>query len=339
MTIPYLTVKSARTRLMLTYLSIIMFLSIGYSILSYFQLMNEARGNLQSQQVRYRDFLFFITPENVQDIQNQGLTQFKHNLIRRMAGMNLGVLIFGTVISYILARRSLRPMEEALATQSRFTSDAAHELRTPLTAMKTETEVALRSAKLPTREARAILKSNLEEIAKLETLTAGLLRLAHSSEKIDTSYWQDYKLSDVLATAHDRIADKADKRGIKLTLPKTKAVVRGDPDQLTELFVPLLGNAVKYSHDDGKVNIKVIDGDKLRVDIIDHGVGIADIDLPHIFKRFYRADNSRSRSGAEGYGLGLSLAEAIATTHGGEIKVKSKYGKGSTFSVYLPKAS
>lgn len=338
MTIPYLTIKSARTRLMLTYLSIIMILSVGFSVISYFQLVNEAKGNLQSQQVRYRDFLFFITPENVMEIQSQGLLQFKKSLTRRLIVMNAGMLVLGSGVSYFLARRSLRPMEEALESQSRFTSDAAHELRTPLTAMKTETEVALRSKKLPLNEAREILKSNLEEIAKLETLTASLLRLAHSSEKIDNSNWQEYKLSDVLAAARNRLIDKAEKRGISIILPKTNLLIKGDPDQLTELFVPLIGNAVKYSNDGSQVKVKASKNDKIKVDIIDKGVGISEVDLPHIFERFYRADNSRSRVGAEGYGLGLSLADAIAKAHGGEIKVKSKYGEGSTFTVELPAA-
>lgn len=339
MTIPSLTIKSARTRLTLTYLTIIMSLSIGFSIASYFQLVNVARGNLQSQQIRYSDFLFFITPENAREIQDQGVDHFKRNLRERMIVANLVVLVLGGGISYFLARRSLQPLEEALASQSRFTSDAAHELRTPLTAMKTESEVALRSRSLTTKEAKDVLKSNLEEIAKLETLTSALLRLAHSTEKVDTSFWQDYELLDIIKAAEARLHDKAATRGIKINLPKkSKAIVHGDPDQLTELFVPLIGNAVKYSHDNGVVDVKIKQGDKICVDIIDKGVGITEVDLPHIFDRFYRADTARSRSGAEGYGLGLSLAQIIANTHGGEIKVKSKYGKGSTFTVILPRS-
>lgn len=337
MTLPSLTIKSARTRLMLTYLGIIMCLSLGFSTVFYQQSVNEAKGNLAGQQVRLRDFLFFITPERVQLAQDAQLNEFRSNLLKRLAALNLGMLGLGAGVSYFLARRSLRPLEEALQVQSRFTSDAAHELRTPLTAIKTETEVALRGRSLSIQEAKEVLRSNLEETAKLETLTSALLRLARSSEKVDTSNWQDYKLIDILAAARDRLADKAAKRGITMKLPRTRAIVRGDPDQLMELFVPLLGNAVKYSDDNSTVDVKVSNKDRVCVDIIDQGVGIAEVDLPHIFERFYRADTSRSRVGAEGYGLGLSLAYAIATAHGGEIKVKSEYGKGSTFTVILPK--
>lgn len=337
MSIPVITIKSSRTRLTLTYLSIIMALSIGFSTVFYFQSVSEARGNLAGQRESLSDFLYFYSPENIQTIQESQLGNFKRNLIKNLTALNVGMLMLGAAVSYILARRSLRPLEEALTQQGRFTSDAAHELRTPLTAMKTETEVALRMRSLTAKEARAVMRSNLEEIAKLETLTSALLRLARSSEKVDTSNWQDYKLADILRAARSRLIDKAEARKISIKLPKTKLVVHGDPDQLTELFVTLIGNAVKYSHDGGEVSIKATSNDRINVDVTDRGIGIAEVDLPHIFERFYRADQSRSKRGAEGYGLGLSLAEAIAATHGGKITVKSEYGKGSTFTVSLPK--
>ncbi len=337
-TIPVVTLKSARTRLALTYLSIIFVLAAGFSTIFYYQLVGEARRNLQGQRTLYQDFIFFATPERERTIQEAQLRLFKSELKKRLVLTNLVLLGTGALFSYYMAGRSLRPLKEALTAQSRFTSDAAHELRTPLTAMKAETEVALRGKNLTSKEARQVLSSNLEEINKLDTLTTALLRLARSAEQVDKSNWQDYKLADILYAARDRVSEKAKSRGISIRLPKNaRAIVHGDPDQLTELFVTLFGNAVKYSHDKGSIVVKIASGEKIRVDVIDHGVGIADIDRPHIFERFYRADTARSREGAEGYGLGLSLAEAITTTHGGEIKVKSVYGKGSTFSVFLPK--
>ena len=339
MTLPKVTIQSARLRLTLTYLGIIMALSLSFSSVFYRQSVDEARGNLAGQHAGLRDYIYFASPERVQVIQDAQLKDFRSKLLLRLAVLNLGMLTVGAAVSYMLARRSLLPLEEALISQGRFTSDAAHELRTPLTAMKTETEVALRDKNLSSAGAREVLESNLEEIAKLETLTSALLRLAQSSEKVDDSYWQDYALADILQKARDRLANKASERGIKLTLPVTnKVIVHGDPDQLVELFVTLLGNAIKYSHDKGRVDVKITksSSDKVRVDVSDRGVGITEVDLPHIFERFYRADASRTREGTEGYGLGLSLAQAIVTAHGGEIKVKSTYGKGSTFSVLLP---
>jgi len=315
-----------------------MALTLGFSAVFYHQSITGADAGLSKQIQELRDNLYFTTTANLEQIHDVELRRFRDNLLAKLALFNAGMLTVGAATSYLLARRSLRPLEEALTSQSRFTSDAAHELRTPLTAMKTEIEVSLRDKKLDTKEARAVFRSNLEEIAKLETLTAALLRLARRSEKIDKTNWQSYKISEILQAAYKRLADKASAREITVKLPKTKAVVCGDPDQLVELFVTLFGNAIKYSHDKGDVDVRVHETErKIVVDIIDSGVGIADVDLPHIFERFYRADQSRTRSAAEGYGLGLSLAEAIATVHDGKITVKSTYGKGSTFTVTLPK--
>lgn len=338
MSLPQLTFKSARARLSLTYLAIIMALTIGFSAVFYFQSIRAADTGLTKQLHELRGNLYFTTTDGLDRIHDAELRRFRDNLLAKLVLFNAGMFAVAVAASYLLARRSLRPLEEALVSQSRFTSDAAHELRTPLTAMKTEIEVALRDKKLKSQDAREVLESNLEEIAKLQLLTSGLLRLATNAEKVDKTNWQTYKLSEILQAAQDRLSEKANARGISVTVLRTKAVVYGDPDQLIELFVTLLGNAIKYSHDKGKVQLMIKDSERrVVVDVIDAGVGIADVDLPHIFERFYRADRSRTRSAAEGYGLGLSLAEAIVAAHDGKISVKSTYGKGSVFTVILPK--
>ncbi len=338
MTIPRLTVSTARTRLALTYLAIIMALTIGFSVIFYYQTMREADFGFRRQENQLRDNLFFTTPDGLQRIRSDANDRFRDNLIAKLILVNAGMLVIGGAASYLLARRSLRPLEQALETQGRFTSDAAHELRTPLTAMKIETELTLRQKKITDAEAREILDSNLEEIGKLESLTNALLRLARSSDTVDKSHWQNYKLQDILDAAVERWADKAKAAGIRLTPPKTKAVVHGDPDQLIELFVPLIANAVKYSSKGSEVKLTVKTTDKsVFVAVIDQGAGITEVDLPHIFERFYRADQSRNKTKIDGYGLGLSLAQTVARNHEGAITVQSTYGKGSTFTVELPK--
>lgn len=336
--LPSRIISSSRVRLSLTYLSIIMILSLGFSSVFYLQSVNEAKGNLNRQAFQLRDYLYFATPEDIQKVQDRQLTLFRKNLLDRLAILNAGMFLLGGSVSLLLARRSLRPLEQALESQSRFTSDAAHELRTPLTAMKTEIEVALRSKVLKTSDAKEVLNSSLEEISKLETLTAALLRLARDTEKTDKTHWLDYKLSEILDSSYDRLADKAKSNNVNIVIPKTKATVFGDPDQLVELFVTLLGNAIKYSPSGSEVRLKVsrLGDSRLAIDIIDEGIGITEVDLPHIFERFYRADQSRNKSKVDGYGLGLSLAKSIAELHGGKITVKSKFQEGSTFTVCLP---
>ena len=331
-------IASSRVRLAVTYLAIIMVLSFGFSGFLYAQSVQEAKGNLSRQSTRLRDYLYFTSPEQIQSIQDNQLQAFKKSLIKRLLVLNLGMFVLGGCLSIILAKRSLRPMERALEAQSRFTSDAAHELRTPLTAMKTEIEVALRSKKLRLSEAKETLSSSLEEVVKLELLTSALLRLARDSRNIDRTYWQHYKLADILQTAYDRLAEKAKLRDIGIELPKTKLIIFGDPDQLVELFVTLLGNAIKYSPNKSKIQIKAHKdhNSMVVIKVIDNGIGISQIDLPHIFERFYRADHSRNKSKVDGYGLGLSLAESIVKTHNGKITVKSTVGEGSVFTVLLP---
>lgn len=331
------TVSRARTRLIITYLSIIMVLSLGFSAVFYQQSVQEANSNLQRQAVQLKDYLYFATPDDIQVIQEKQLDLFKGSLVKRLLLLNLAMLGLGSYFSLILAKRSLWPLEQALESQSRFTSDAAHELRTPLTAMKTEIEVSLRDKNLKTKDAKEVLESNLEEIGKLDALTAALLRLAKDTQKADQSYWQDYKLQDVLESAKARLDEEASRHKVKIILPKTKLTIYGDPDQLIELFVTLFSNGIKYSRKGGEVRVAAGQKEsKIKVDVTDTGVGITEIDLPHIFDRFYRADQSRTKTEAGGYGLGLSLAKVIAESHGGKITVKSKYGQGSTFAVILP---
>jgi signal transduction histidine kinase len=236
-----------------------------------------------------------------------------------------------------LARRTLRPIESALAAQTRFAGDASHELRTPLTAMKSELEVALRDPKLSAEEARGLLGSNLEEVGKLETLAAGLLRLArHEQTPLELV---PVDLSVVSERALSRVATAAARRQVKLT-SHVLGVVAGDAESLVELTVVLLDNAIKYSHIGDEVELRSADqGHTVDLIVRDHGAGIPAANLPHIFERFYRADSSRSKDTTPGYGLGLSIAAQIAQFHHATIDATSRFGAGSTFTVHLPSAS
>ncbi len=329
---------SHRVRLALTYLGIIMVLSLGFSALFYRESTYEVGTGFRRQTNQLRQNIYFAPPAALERIRDDGLKHFRSNLFWRLVILNLVMLAAGTAVSLYLAERSLEPLEDAMAAQGRFTSDAAHELRTPLTVMKTEIEVAMRSRDLSDKDAREILGSNLEEIIKLESLTAALLRLAQNSHEADAQAWQDVVITEVLRDAAARMVTLLKQKHMTVDLPEAAVTtIHGDNDQLVELFVILLDNAIKYGTE--KTTISVVAGteDKnIIVRVADKGIGISETDLPHIFERFYRADQSRTKTNNIGYGLGLSVAQAITAAHHGSISATSKLGKGTTFTVLLP---
>lgn len=330
---------NARNQLTLMYLAIIMVLSLSFSVVFYHETTRAAGLGFRHQSNRLRDNIYFAPPSTIERIREEGVNSFRNSVLQRLILLNLGMLVIGGGVSYYLAKRSLEPLEEAMTAQSRFTSDAAHELRTPLTAMKTEIEVGLRSKKLAAVDARELLSSNLEEIAKLETLTAALLRLAKNAHQPDFASWKPVVITKVLNAAFERVKPAADAKKIDFVLPApSKQAILADYDQLVELFVILFDNAIKYGTSKSEVVVKALQDDgHVVITVADKGVGIKAVDLPHIFERFYRADQSRNKTGTTGYGLGLSVAEAIVKSHEGDISVTSKPGKGTTFIVTLPR--
>lgn len=329
---------SAAIKLTAWYLLIIMVLSIGTSFALYAVSSNELEQNA-SRQVGYFEGL--LGPRDLgvySGLRNHLISEDKDHLRNNLLAFNILVLLGGGAISYGLARRTLRPIEEAMEAQQRFTADASHELRTPLTAMQSENEVSLRNKSLTKDQAIEQIKSNLEEVEKLKALSEGLLALANTEK--DNEFYQAVSTEDVINGAIERVNKAADAK--KITLKKSIIAdlsVKGSRQNLIDLLVVLLDNAIKYSPPGKSVSIKTNKKDKQAlVAVTDHGIGIKPEDLPHIFERFYRAENSRHKNEAGGYGLGLAIAQKIAETHNAYISVKSAPGKGSTFTVYLPLA-
>jgi two-component system, OmpR family, sensor histidine kinase CiaH len=325
--------RSVAVRLTLIYLAIIMALSIGFSLIIYrvsYQQIEHSfpSGKILSRLVDPNDFDFEAYR---QEQIEQSVSSLKINLLL----LNLGTLAIGAVLSYEFARRTLQPIEEAFEAQGRFTADASHELRTPLTAMQTSIEVGLRNPKLTLDGAKTLLTDTLDEVQKLSALSNGLLKLTRSNGQDMPK--EPVQLSKVAkeAIAQLELAAKNKHITIKNEVGPQKAL--GDHISLKELTVILLDNAIKYSSE--KTEIVVASkqqGRYVSLSVTDHGPGMKAVDVTHIFDRFYRADQSRSRDHqVEGYGLGLSIAQKIAEAHDGTIEAKSKLGIGSTFTVKL----
>ncbi len=329
--------RSAALKLTVWYLAVIMTLSIGCSLALYRVSSNELARSANRPVDIYNLIFGPESAGNVNDLRTQQLEKDKSHLKSNLLLFNVGVLLAGGAISYFFARRTLAPLEESLEMQKRFTGDASHELRTPLAAMQAEIEVSLRDANLSKQEAIDLLKSNLEEVGKLKNLSEGLLSLATTVDK--DSVREQVSLANVTSEALQQMSKRAKQRRIKIISSSKQVNVYGNRQQLLNLLGILLDNAIKYSNGGSEVRINNRVRDKhALISVIDHGKGMSEQDIPHIFDRFYRADSSRTKGDIQGYGLGLAIAKKIVELHKGTIEVKSTLGKGSTFTVRLPLA-
>ncbi len=266
----------------------------------------------------------------VNDIAAAALTISIENLSARLPVPATGdeIARLSEVLNTMFAR-----LESAVNTLSQFVADASHELRTPLAVIRTSAELALRRARTP-EGYRDSLKEVAAEAERMTRLVEDLLVLARKDAQMAEIPLAPLDLREVLGDLCAEVHDLAAMRQveIKAALGDAPAMVFGNRAALHRLFLVLLDNALKYSRSGGAV-IVTVDRERLRVTVQDFGAGISETDLPHIFKRFYRAD--RARNGG-GYGLGLALAESIASAHGAAIEVQSTEGTGSVFQVVFP---
>jgi two-component system sensor histidine kinase SenX3 len=216
-------------------------------------------------------------------------------------------------------------------------ANISHELKTPVGAMsvlaetlehETDPETISRIVERMMSEAQRATRT-IDDLMELSRIELG------GEREIEP-----VRVEAVIAAAVDRVVELAARRDIGLTnvvSPEvTGVVVQGDRRQLTSAVGNLVENAVKYSEPGGRVEVRtdLTDG-AVEIVVVDEGVGIPQRDLDRIFERFYRVDRARSRE-TGGSGLGLSIVRHVATNHGGEVRVESAEGEGSTFTLRLP---
>lgn len=237
-----------------------------------------------------------------------------------------------TTLNEMLSR-----LDAAFQRITQFTADASHELRTPVSVMRTSAELALRKSRTES-EYREALSQILSEAEKVSQLIEQLLLLARADSGPARISTTRANLNEILEKAwrHANILAEAKHLNSEDQTPPAPVWVHGDPALLERLFLILLDNAVKYTPDGGRIELRLsFENDAVVTEIRDTGIGIAPEDIPHIFDRFYRADRVRSRE-TGGTGLGLAIGRWIADAHGGQIRVQSELGKGSVFQVQLP---
>lgn len=314
-------------RLAATYLAIIMIMSIGFSFL----LFGVSRDELGRRPREFAPDSPF-SGNSMQQYFDQREQESRQTLLIDLVLANVGMLLFGGVISYLLAERTLRPIEQNMAAQAQFVSDASHELRTPLTALRTANEVALRSKTLKLKEAKEVIRENVDDISRLQGLADSMLGLLREEQPIQRT---SVDLATVVADAMNNVAPQALRKHIEIIDEVPRITVRGERQLLGSLVTILLDNSVKYSHSQSVIRVAAqASGQKVQLRVSDEGVGMSRETIANVFTRFYRADSARS---TEGYGLGLAIAEKIVHQHGGTIRVESQLGKGTTVTVVLPK--
>lgn len=240
-------------------------------------------------------------------------------------------LDFGIIIFFVDVT------EEIQSEQIRrdFSANVSHELKTPLTTIKGFGELLENGIFTKEEDVKKYGGMIYRESERLLYLINDIIRLSQIEE-------QEHVLSDkidLLKIAHDVeeiLRHKADNREVTMTVEGEHVQIYGNQSYITELFLNLMDNAIKYNHEGGSLNVKVgIENGKAFAVFSDTGIGISDEHQSRVFERFYRVDKSRSKK-IGGTGLGLSIVKHIVAYHSGEIQLESEPEKGTTITVKLP---
>jgi two-component system, OmpR family, sensor histidine kinase MprB len=219
--------------------------------------------------------------------------------------------------------RMLAQLEQARHAQEQLVADASHELRTPLTSLRTNVEVLAQLERLDPEDRRQLVEDVVVQLDEFSHLIGSLVELARGDRPAEVT--EPVRL-DLLV---DRVAGRFVHDGSALHLDTRPTTVLGDRVRLERAVANLLENARKYAPD-GPVEVCVADG---RVTVRDHGAGLPEPDLPHVFDRFYRSETAR---GAPGSGLGLAIVRQVVEAHGGTVTAANADGGGATFTITLP---
>jgi two-component system, OmpR family, sensor histidine kinase MprB len=219
----------------------------------------------------------------------------------------------------------LGALEESSRAQRQLVADASHELRTPLTSLRTNIEVLASERKLPSGERERLLADVVDQLTEMTTLISGLIDLARGEQH--TLEPEEVRLDLVASEAVERA--RRNRPAVTFTTDLQESTVQGVPSTIERAVANLLDNAAKWSPPNGDVEVAVRDG---TLSVRDHGPGIDEEDLPHVFDRFYRSPSARGRPGS---GLGLAIVRQVAVAHGGEVVAEAADGGGTRMTLRL----
>jgi two-component system sensor histidine kinase MprB len=231
---------------------------------------------------------------------------------------------FNTMLERLQSSRA--ELDESVRAQRQLVADASHELRTPITSLRTNIEVLLASEHLDEEERRRLLGDVVEQSQDLTELIGDLIDLARGDLPVTTA--EDVRLDRIVAESVARARRDAPTVSFETSLEPV--TIAGIPDRLARAVNNLLDNAARHSPPRAVVEVAV-DEDGVRVR--DHGSGVDEADLPHVFDRFFRGANARD---SQGSGLGLAIVRQVALQHGGSVSARNAPDGGAIFALHLP---
>lgn len=247
------------------------------------------------------------------------------------------------VAGIVVVLHDMTKQEKLEQSRRGFVADVSHELRTPITTIKSYAETLIDSTEEQNDLTRRFLGVIASESDRMARLISDLLTLSSLDDKHTTYKMpEEIDIRKMLVAVTERFQISAGKKNQTLVYSPINDIptILGDSDALERIFINIIGNAVKYTQDGGRIEVyssKVYND--ICIKVSDNGIGISKENLPHIFDRFYRVDKARSRD-TGGTGLGLAIAkQTIETSFKGKIKISSEVGKGTEVSITIPVSS
>ncbi|MBA8815624.1 two-component system sensor histidine kinase SenX3 [Microbacterium halimionae] len=246
------------------------------------------------------------------------------------------IAITGRLVLIVV--RDITERERVEQMRRDFVANTSHELKTPVGAVSLLSE-AIESAADDPEQVRIFARRLNAEASRLSSLTSRIMNLSRLQAADELANVRDVSVDEIVTGAMDAHMLQADVAGVEIARGGTRGLyVRGDAQILSEALGNLVANAIAYSPRSSRVGVGVkLDGDAVEISVTDRGIGMSDAEQERVFERFYRADQARSRR-TGGTGLGLSIVKHAVQRHGGEVRLWSRPGKGSTFTISLPSA-
>ena len=294
---------------------------------------------LTDNEYNFRAIIFNNGDYKIQVIANidsevESLSSLRNSIITSLVILIIVAILFSTY----LASRVIKPVREAYEKQVYFVQDASHEMRTPLAVIKGKLELLANSWGDTIDDHFEHISKMMSEVRGLEKLNSDLLLL--SKEDLDlAANITKFKLNDFITDISDFYIDLAELKEKKFNVinPEGEIFVQWDYDKIKRAVVILIENAFKYTGNNGEITLIIEDMNKyIKIIVKDNGIGIKEEEQTRIFDRFYRSESVRGQN-VSGTGIGLSLLKSISKKIGIKLKVNSKYGVGSEFSLIVPK--